>query len=122
MWRNAVPLMFHIASSKPPKHAPVIPDHLSQQLKDILTACFSPTLSLRPSAEALLTSEYFDGEGLPLDTEQLDDYRRAASEARLEVGSGVDTAATGDSATTTGSGWASARVYSSDATTMGSLC
>lgn len=77
----ALPLMFHIATAKPPAHCPLIPEHLSASLKEILMACFSPSLSLRPSAEALLGTEYFSRDTLPLDVEPLESYYEQAQEA-----------------------------------------
>lgn len=74
VFESALPLMFHIASAKPPNHCPTIPSWLSSQLREILQCCFSPSLALRPSAEALLATEYFLNSSLPLDAEPLPDF------------------------------------------------
>ncbi len=88
---SALPLMFHIATAKPPAHCPIIPDHLSSSLKEILAACFSPSLSLRPNAEALLETEYFSRDSLPLDVEPLERYYEQAQEvSESSVGGSAD--------------------------------
>eukprot|EP00658_Telonema_sp_P-2_P053916 TRINITY_DN4268_c0_g1_i5.p1 TRINITY_DN4268_c0_g1~~TRINITY_DN4268_c0_g1_i5.p1 ORF type:complete len:123 (-),score=42.39 TRINITY_DN4268_c0_g1_i5:188-556(-) len=83
---SSLPLMFHIASAKSPDHAPLIPAHLSQDLKDILAACFSPSLSLRPSADSLIATDYFKRETLPLDAEALETFYELSKAASIDVG------------------------------------
>ena len=99
---NSLPLMFHIASAKSPNHAPLIPDNLSQDLKDILNACFSPSLSLRPSADSLLSTEYFSRETLPLDVEPMEAFYELSKAHK-------DDAANGEAQTlsTTNESWTS---------------
>ena len=79
---SATPLMFHIASSKPPAHCPVVPKHLSEQLRSILSRCFSPNLAVRPSAEELLQDPYFTDESLPVDAEDVSSFADAAAHAQ----------------------------------------
>lgn len=79
---SAIPLMFHIASAKPPQHCPRLPAHLSGQLRSILAQCFAINLPVRPTAQKLLEDPYFTEESLPMDAEDLSVFAEAASKAQ----------------------------------------
>ena len=57
--RNNIPLMFHIGSAQEPDHAPILPDHCTTDLRDIMNECFSLDPQRRPSADDLLQRKYF---------------------------------------------------------------
>ncbi len=79
---STVPLMFFIGNAKPPNHAPIIPGHLSSQLKAIVNRCFSLHLHIRPTAQELLEDPYFTDESLPVDAEHPAAFAEAAARAQ----------------------------------------
>jgi serine/threonine protein kinase len=81
----ALPLMFYIASRKPPEHMPDIPRHISSQLRNILQQCFSLNVSVRPTADQLLRDPYFTCDALPMDAEPVASFGEALAIQRADV-------------------------------------
>ena len=56
---NPFCLVFHIGQAQGSDHHPHIPGHLSAELRALLKRCFASDPALRPTAEELLASPYF---------------------------------------------------------------
>lgn len=86
----ALPLLFHIASAKPPHHCPRVPTHLTPDLQRILAACFAPTIASRPTAAALLRDSYFAAQELPADVEGMGEFQRSVSTSDATSGTSAE--------------------------------
>ena len=82
-----VSLMFHIGTAVPPDHHPLVPAHLSADLRAILDTCFTYNPADRPTAASLLALSYFTADDVPKDAETLDAFEDSIEVDRLHSSS-----------------------------------